>query len=172
MQNDSTAISPTLCTYPICWIVVLSTLSSYAERLVGFFLVKKQKMKGKCVMFERDIICLPKSFLQHGNLIEAPRKRSARQMLAVNKQVGKIQLDSAMSQSEIFNEVRSVFHIPMQGNNDFKFKVLQSSGGESRNLVIPQLSPSYRWTASAFSGKNSKTPIYILALDDLKVSLF
>ena len=29
---------------------------------------------------------------------------------------------------------------------------------------------TYRWTAAAFAGKNAKTPIYILAMDDLKVS--
>ena len=69
-----------------------------------------------------------------------------------------------MTQLEIFEEVRSVFRTPMNGDDYFRFKVLQSSGGDSRNLVIPELSSTYRWTAAAFAGKNAKTPIYILAL--------
>ena len=83
-------------------------------------------------------------------------------MLAINKLVGKIQLNSAMSQSEIFQEVRSVFRTPIGGDDHFQFKVLQSSVGDSRNLVIPELSSSYHWSASAVAGKNAKSPIYIL----------
>ena len=74
-----------------------------------------------------------------------------------------------MSQFEIFREVRSVFKTPMGNDDHFEFKVLQSAGGDTRNLVIPQLSPSYLWIASAFAGKNAKCPVYLLALDNLKV---
>ena len=116
-------------------------------------------------------MCLPRSFAQHGSLINIPRKKSIRQLLAVNKLVGKIQINSGMMQSDIFREVRSVFKTPMGNDDHFQFKVLQSAGGDSRDLVIPQLSSSYRWMASAFAGKNAKCPIYILAMDDLKVSL-
>lgn len=136
----------------------------------SFLMKTTAKKKGRVVTYERDIICLPRSFVKQGNLIDIPRKRSVRQALAINKLVGKIQLDSAMSQADIFHEVRSVFRTPMRGDNFFRFKVLQSSGGDSRNLVIPEVSKSYRWTASAFAGKNAKTPVYIMAMDDLNVS--
>ena len=46
-----------------------------------------------------------------------------RKMLAINKLVGKIQLTSGMTQSEIYEEVRSVFRVPMGGDNHFQFKV-------------------------------------------------
>ena len=125
----------------------------------------------RAVTFERDIVCLPRSFGKEGSLIDIPRKKSIRHFLAINKLVGKIQINSSMKQSDLFREVRSVFRTPMGDDNHFQFKVLQSAGGDSRNLIVPQLSPSYRWTASALAGKNAKCPIYVLALDKLKVCL-
>ena len=35
--------------------------------------------------------------------------------------------------------------------------------------MIPELSHSYRWTASAVAGRNAKTPIYIIADEPLEV---
>ena len=69
----------------------------------------------------------------------------------------------------MFDEIRSVFHSPMNDNSDFQFTILQSSGGDSRTLMVPELSDSYRWTAGSLAGRNAKTPIYILANDDLQV---
>ena len=51
----------------------------------------------------------------------------------------------------------------------FPFTVLQAAGGTSKSLMIPSLSTSYRWTASAVAGKNAKVPIYILAEAELEV---
>ena len=111
-------------------------------------------------MYERDILCLPHSFLQRGDIIQIPCKKNIRHFLAVNKLVEKIQLQSNLDESEIFNEIRSVFRVPMGYCDDFKFKILQPSGGDSRSLIIPELSHSYKWTASAVAGRNAKTPIY------------
>ena len=69
-------------------------------------------------------------------------------------------------------EIRSVFSIPMENRSNFPFKILQPSGGSSKSLSVPALSCSFKWTASAIAGKNSKTPIYVLACDDLKVSQY
>ena len=98
------------------------------------------KKKERAVTYERDIVCL--SFAKHGSLIDIPRKKSIRQLLAMNKLVGKIQINSGVVQGDIFREVRSVFRTPMGDDDHFQFKVLQSAGGDSRNLVIPQLSPT------------------------------
>ena len=35
--------------------------------------------------------------------------------------------------------------------------------------MVPVLSESYKWTASAVAGRNAKVPIYILAEDQLEV---
>ena len=67
------------------------------------------------------------------------------------------------------NEIRSVFSGPMDDDRMFRIKILQPSGGGSKSLTIPQVSASFRWTASAIVGKNAKMPVYILADDDLKV---
>ena len=123
----------------------------------------------KVYSYERDIICLPKWFTSEGELISIPRKKSVKHFLAVNKLVGKIQFTSQMDEGEISDEIRSVFRVPMDNNVDFRFKVLQSSGGESRFLMIPEVSNSYMWIASTIAGRNAKSPIYILAEDDLKV---
>lgn len=127
------------------------------------------KGKQRLYTYERDIICLPAFFCSKDNLIKIPRKKFDRHFLAVNKLVGKIQLNNGMSEFDIFQEVRSVVRTPMGDNEDFRFQILQSSGGDSRSLMVPELSASYKWGASAVAGKNAKTPIYILARDNLKV---
>ena len=117
--------------------------------------------------YDRDIICLPKSnsYTLDG-LIKIPRKKSVRDYLASNRLIGKIRLHSEMSESAIMKEIRSVFSEPM---NDSSFKLLQMSGGGSKTLSEPVVSSTYKWTASAVAGRNSKVPIYILASRDLKV---
>ena len=82
---------------------------------------------------------------------------------------GRIRLTSVMSEDEIFSEIRSVFRVPMANNYQFTFDALRSTGGQNKTLVVPALSSSYKWTASALASKNVKTPIYILAREPLKV---
>ena len=101
--------------------------------------------------------------------IKIPRKPQDREYLAKNHLIGKIRLNSSMNEDQIFQEIRSVFAIPMKKDSLFQFKVLQTAGGSSKCLILPSLSDSYEWTASAICGKNSKVPIYIMAVDDLLV---
>ena len=118
---------------------------------------------------DRDIICLPKSFVQRGGLTQLPRKKDDWKLLVANKLIGKVRLRSNMNEGEIFQEVRSVFRSPMGYNDQFQFTILQTSEGDSKSLMIPELSSSYRWTATAIAGRNAKVPIYILADDELFV---
>ena len=74
-----------------------------------------------------------------------------------------------MSEREIFREITSVFKVPMGNDSLFYFKILQTTGGRSKSLTMPAVSPTFKWTASAVAGRNAKTPIYILAKDELKV---
>lgn len=122
--------------------------------------------------YDRDIVCLPQSFVGKTGLITIPRQREKREFLACNHLCGKIQLSSAMSQDEIYKEIRSVFRRPMDNDSLFRFEILQNSGGNTKSLNIPVLSPSYKWTAGAICGKNAKVPIYILARDKLKVYIY
>ena len=130
---------------------------------------RKVKGKGKEITYEREILCLPKSFRTEKDIIDLPRKQWQRTFLAVNKLFGKIMLVSSMSEDEIFSEIRSIFRKPMQGNKSFTFKILQPTGGNTQCLMVPEVSESYQWTAAAVAGRNAKTPVYILAEDKLKV---
>ncbi len=101
--------------------------------------------------------------------MKIPRSPAIRDFLAKNNLIGKIRLTSAMNEDEILREICSVFSLAMGNESLFNFKILQPAGGTSKCLTVPSVSSSYRWTASAVCGKNSKVPIYILAVDDLKV---
>lgn len=81
--------------------------------------------------------------------------------------MGNIRLRSEMTEEEIMSEIRSVFCSPMDKDDYFQFKILQTSGGGSRSLGVREVSSSYKWTASTVAGKNAKCPIYILAQDKL-----
>lgn len=94
-----------------------------------------------------------------------------RDYLAKNGLIGKIRLLSDMSEKEILREIRSVFREPMRNNRYFLFSILQLTGGASKSLTIPAVSPSFQWTASGVAGKNAKAPIYIIAREELKVLL-
>ena len=58
-------------------------------------------------------------------------------------------------------EIRFVFSMPMGNQSNFGFKILQPFGSSNKSLSVPALSFSFKWTASAIAGKNSKTPIYV-----------
>ncbi len=121
------------------------------------------------IVYDRDIVCLPKEYTTSDGLIRLPRKKEDRQFLVTNKLIGKIQLKSDMKEKEIFKEIRSVFRTPMGFDDEFEFIILQSTGGETKGLMVPELSDSYRWTAGAVAGRNTKVPVYILAQDRLEV---
>ena len=121
------------------------------------------KGKQKLFTYDRDIICLPMSHAE-GSAIKIPKSRMD---LAKNGLIGKIRLTSMMTEEMIFDEIRSVFRGPMNGNTEFLFEVLQPMGGTSKCLAIPSLSNSFKWTASAIVPKNAKSPLYILAKEPL-----
>jgi hypothetical protein len=122
------------------------------------------KAKEKLFTYDRDIICLPMS---HGDGTSAIKIPKSRMELAKNGLIGKIRLTSMMTEEVIFDEIRSVFRGPMNGNTEFSFEVLQPMGGTSKCLTIPSLSDSFKWTASAIVPKNAKNPLYILAKEPL-----
>ena len=138
----------------------------------NFFANKNKKTQASTRIvhaFYRDIVYLLKLFVKRGEFIQLPRKKDDRVFLVTNKFIGKVRLKSNMHQDEI---LRSVFKSPMRFNDNFQFTILQSSGGDSKGLMIPELSASYMWTATAIVGKNAKVLIYILAEDDLLVCFF
>ena len=65
-----------------------------------------------------------------------------------------------MNETEIMDEIRSVFKSAFV-NND-QFQILRHGGGKLKSLVVPSLSSFFAWTAGTVPG-SSKSPIYILA---------
>ena len=82
------------------------------------------------IAYERDIVCLPNFMLADGR-VAIPRYQEE---LASNGLIGKITLYSSMSESQIFDEIRSVFRGPMSDRTDFRFTILQPAGGGSKSL--------------------------------------
>ncbi len=136
---------------------------------------KRRDIKSKKVKiftYDRDIICLP-NYMKKGDSegIIISRNQKARDFLGRNSLIGKIHLESSMTEEEIFSEIRSVFQNAMKGSKTFSFEILQHAGGSSKILTVPALSSSFKWTASCVASKSPKTPIYILAIDDVKVCI-
>ena len=126
-------------------------------------------VKRKCnFTYERDILLLPASYRTSKNKSKVIIPRS-RDMLADNSLIGKIVLESSMSEEEIFDEIRSVFKEAMGNKSDFDFTILQHTGGKSKTLTILAVTDNYTWTAASVAGKNAKAPIYILANENLIV---
>ena len=91
-----------------------------------------------------------------------------RTKLASKGLIGKVHLTSLMNDVE--NEIRSVFCVPMCGNNEFCFCYLQSTGTGSKTLTV--VSSSFDWTAQQVAKLgNNKQAIYIMANDEFACSL-
>ena len=112
--------------------------------------VYHQQLK-KCFTYERDIVLLPLSFkTKNKSKITIPRSRD---VLADNHLIGRIVLESLMSEEEIFDEIRNVFREAMGSKDDFDVIILQHTAGKSKALMIPALTDSYKWTAASVAGK-------------------
>ena len=136
--------------------------------------LKSRKGQGplkKVLTYDRDICCLPRSFLRKDGTVAIPRSTEKRTYLCAHGLVGKIRLTSDMAEEEIMDEIRSVFKRPFGYDTAFPFDILQPGGGSMKSLVIPSLSSSYAWTASSVAG-STKSKIYILAHRDIEVSLY
>ena len=108
--------------------------------------------------------------MRKGDTVSIPRSLESREFLGRNKLIGRIHLDSNMEENEIFDEIRSVFEVPFGNSSSFQFEVLQAAGESSKMLTVPATSSSFKWTASSIVSKSPKTPIYIMAIDELKVT--
>lgn len=125
---------------------------------------KPKKAKTK-VSFERDIVCLPLNYPEEPGVFPFPRGK-VRSSLGRQGLIGKIHLDSEMSEREIFQEIRSVFKVPFREDEQFPFKILQSAGMGAKSLVIPALSTTYEWKAKEVANSGGRV-VYIWAQREL-----
>ena len=122
--------------------------------------------KGRLIHYDRDILCLPDDYCSDTHEIIIPRGK-ARERLGKCGLMGKIRINSSMSEEEIFAEIRSVFHKPMRENSSFQFEILQRSGGGSKSLTVPAVSSTFEWTAKQVVNAAGQGCIYIIAVDKL-----
>ena len=138
--------------------------------------LKRKRQEGKAAashskrnksvqVWDRDIVCLPKS--ESSSKIGYPRGKF-RTKLGESGLIGKVRLTSVMSEDEVEQEVRSVFRGPMGGRSDFPFQFLQPTGVGTKTLTVPSVSSSFCWTAQQVAKLGGyKQAIYILAGDHL-----
>ena len=84
----------------------------------SFLHKKRQEQPSKShrvYTYDRDIVCLPRSYIQCGGLIQVPRKKNDRKFLVANKLIGKVRLRSDMDEEDVFDEIRSVFKSRLTG---------------------------------------------------------
>ena len=146
-------------------------LPSYLKRKRGSEGSSGQKKRSResAQVWDRDIVCIPKADGE-ASPISFPRGKS-RAKLAAKRLIGKIRLTSTMSENEMEKEVRSVFKCQMHNREDFPFVFLQCTGAGSKSLSIPSKSATFTWTPQQVAKLgNSKSPIYILAQDELACS--
>jgi len=94
----------------------------------------------KLFTYNRAIICLPHWHAKKGKTIKIPRSRDD---LSKHGLIGKVRLSSDMTEEEVLDEIRSVFHTQMNYDPFFKFHILQAAGGTSKSLTIPAVSSSF-----------------------------
>jgi len=106
----------------------------------------KKKKHERMFTYERDIVCLPNWYHSKmtGNCIPIPRGNQSRQYLAKHGLLGKIKLTSEMNEIQIFTEISSVFKDSFGDSENFKFVILQPTGGFCKSLTIPQVSSQYK----------------------------
>ena len=128
---------------------------------------QSKKAKAK-ISFDRDIICLPYNYPEKTGIFPFPRGK-VRSTLGTQGLIGKFNIDSGMSENEIFSEIRSVFKLPFNGDEEFPFKILQSAGMGSKSLIVPALSSNYEWKAREVASSGGKL-VYIWAQKELHIA--
>lgn len=118
----------------------------------------------KIVMWDREVVCLPKSYMDLFNcdgVLPIPRKK--KDILVSFGLVGKLHLESDWSPADVVSEIKTTFSDIMK-NDDFKF--LQFTGTGTKSLMIPKVSASYQWMPKEVAGRADR-PIYLLLQTDL-----
>ena len=75
-----------------------------------------------------------------------------------------------MSENEVLNEVRSIFHDAMGHDSNFPFRFLQTGGGGTNSLTAPVVSALFTWTAKKVAKLSGQGCLYIEAQAELKTT--
>lgn len=137
-------------------------------------IVRRPKTPTRLTYYVRDILLLPSEFRCPSNNVSIPRSKK-RSLLAQAGLVGKIEINSGMSDRDVRAEVCEVFSQVMGLSEEnikngalFPFLCLQKAGADSRTLCVPSVKDSFEWNGKQVASlAKSGGVIYILAQDDI-----
>ena len=128
----------------------------------------------KATHYSRDIILLPAESRSSSGDVVIPRS-GKRTLLGRAGLIGKIEIDSAMTDLEVRKEICEVFSTPMGITADdikhgyvFPFTYLQRAGSGTRALCLPSVKASFEWNGKQVASlAKAGSFIYVLAESDL-----
>ena len=100
-----------------------------------------------------------------------PIPRKKKDVLALFGLIGKIHLESNWTESEVLDEMRSVFEDAMDKDDSSPFNFLQVTGTGSKSLIVPKVSASYKWTRKEVAGRADR-PLYIVLKRAMKDEVY
>lgn len=114
-----------------------------------------------CRNYTKDVVCLPFS---SASTIRIPRGDS-RAKLAQDGLVGKISFTSDWTETELRDEMTSIFRrtFGLSIGQSFPFEYLSTIKG-SKKLMKPNVSSSFQWGGREVGSITSTTCLYIMAL--------
>lgn len=128
----------------------------------------------KTVNYSRDIILLPAEYKNSSGDVTIPRS-GKRSLLGRAGLIGKVEIDSFMTDLDVRKEICEVFSVPMGITCDdikhghvFPFTYLQRAGSGTRTLCLPSVKPSFEWNGKQVASlAKAGSFIYVLAEADL-----
>ena len=130
----------------------------------------------KIITYMRDTILLPAEYLNRNGDILIPRSTN-RTKLGKAGLVGKIEINSTMSDTDVRKEICQVFARPMGCTSEdikngqlFSFSYLQKTGEGSKALCVPSVKEGFEWNGKRVASlAKAGSIIYLLARDKLPV---
>ena len=116
---------------------------------------------------------LPTDFRNRYGEVIVPRRKK-RSLLATAGLVGKVEIDSGMSQDDVHREICEVFGEPMglspediKNDRLFPFYYLQRAGAGSRSLCVPSVKDTFQWNGKQVASlAKAGSFIYLMARDN------
>lgn len=135
---------------------------------------KQSPSFSKTVHYSRDIVLLPAESRNKSGDVVIPRS-GKRSLLGRAGLIGKIEIDSTMTDLEVRKEICEVFSTSMGITTDdikngyiFPFVYLQRAGSGTRALCLPSVKPSFEWSGKQVASlAKAGSFIYVLAESDL-----
>ena len=125
--------------------------------------------------YVRDIMLMPHDYKNPNTGVVLFPRSAKRISLGGAGLVGKVEIDSSMTEIEVRREICEVFSIPMglspddiKNYNLYPFTYLQRAGSGSRSLCVPSVKSTFEWNGKRVASlAKAGAYIYILADRDL-----